>query len=80
MDNRVTDREQHPDPSRYWRHRRRLAYTAMACLIVTLAVALFGTVRSPELVEGLAWAFATIVIGYYGNNAIEAFSRGRRPK
>jgi len=50
----------------------------MACLIVTLAVALFGDVRSPELVQGLAWAFATIVIGYYGNNAIEAFSRGRK--
>lgn len=66
---------QHPDPERYWRHRRRLAYTAMLALLVTLGVALFGTVRSPELVQGLGWAFATIVIGYYGNNAIEAFSK-----
>lgn len=67
--------DQHPDPSRYWKHRRRLAYTAMAALLVTLAVALFGTVRAPELVEGLAWVFGIIVIGYYGNNAIEAFSK-----
>ncbi len=67
--------DQHPDPSRYWKHRRRLAYTAMCALLVTLAVALFGTVRAPELVEGLAWVFGIIVIGYYGNNAIEAFSK-----
>lgn len=66
---------QHPDPSRYWRHRRRLAYTAMGSLLTTLAVALFGNVRAPELVEGLAWVFGIIVIGYYGNNAIEAFSK-----
>lgn len=67
--------DQHPDPSRYWKHRRRLAYTAMCALLVTLAVALFGTVRAPELVGGLAWVFGIIVIGYYGNNAIEAFSK-----
>lgn len=70
---------QHPDPSRYWKHRRRLAYTAMAALLVMLGVSLFGTVRAPELVQGLAWVFGMIVIGYYGNNAIEAFSqRGPR--
>lgn len=68
----------HPDPARYWKHRRRLAYVAMACLVLTLLVALFGSVRAPELVEGLAWVFGVIVIGYYGNNAIEAFSQ-RRP-
>ena len=47
----------------------------MAALLVILLASLFGNVRSPELVQGLAWAFATIVIGYYGNNAIEAFSK-----
>lgn len=69
--------EQHPDPSRYWRHRRRLAYTAMACLILIMAAALLGAVRESmvPLLEGLAWVFAVIVIGYYGNNAIEAFSK-----
>lgn len=69
--------DQHPDPSRYWRHRRRLAYAAMVCLAVIMAATLLGVVREPmvPLLEGLAWVFAVIVIGYYGNNAIEAFSK-----
>lgn len=72
--------EQHPDPERYWKHRRRLAYTAMVALLVTLAAALVAPVREPSLplLEGLAWVFGVIVIGYYGNNAIESFSRGRK--
>lgn len=72
--------DQHPDPERYWRHRRRLAYTAMGALLVTLAAGLFAPVRpsSVPLLEGLAWVFGVIVIGYYGNNAIESFSRGRK--
>jgi hypothetical protein len=72
--------DQHPDPERYWKHRRRLAYTAMGALLVTLAAGLFAPLResSMPLLESLAWAFAFIVIGYYGNNAIESFSRGRK--
>lgn len=72
--------DSHPDPERYWRHRRRLAYTAMGALLITLAAALLAPVREAAipLLEGLAWAFAVIVIGYYGNNAIEAFSRGKK--
>ena len=72
--------DQHPDPERYWRHRRRLAYTAMGALLVTLGCALFTPVRDAAipLIESLAWAFAFIVIRYYGNNAIESFSKGRK--
>jgi hypothetical protein len=72
--------DKHPDPERYWRHRRRLAYTAMGALLVTLAAGLFAPLRasSMPLLESLAWAFAFIVIGYYGNNAIESFSKGRK--
>ena len=72
--------DQHPDPERYWKHRRRLAYTARGALLLTLAAALFAPVRpsSVPLLEGLAWVFGAIVIGYYGNNAIESFSKGRK--
>lgn len=70
----------HPDPERYWRHRRRLAYTAMAALLVTLGAALFAPIREAvvPLIEGLAWGFVVIVLGYYGNNAIESFTRGKK--
>lgn len=72
--------DNHPDPERYWKHRRRLAYTAMAALLFMLGCALFAPVRESALplIETLAWAFAFIVIGYYGNNAIESFSRPRK--
>lgn len=72
--------EQHPNPERYWRHRRRLAYTAMAALLTTLMAALFAPIQSATipLLQSLAWAFSVIVIGYYGNNAIEAFTREKR--
>tara|TARA_Y100001951_G_C11100093_1_gene161537 strand:- start:119 stop:277 length:159 start_codon:yes stop_codon:yes gene_type:complete len=52
----------------------------MGALLVTLAAGLFAPLResSMPLLESLAWAFAFIVIGYYGNNAIESFSKGRK--
>lgn len=72
--------DNHPDPATHWKHRRRLAYTAMAALLVILAAALAGKVQAAvmPLLEGLAWAFVVIVLGYYGNNAIEAFSRAKK--
>ena len=70
---------QHPDPARLWKHRRRLAYWAMAALTVSLGFGLVGVVRSPDLVEGICWAFAVVVLAYYGGNAAEAMAnRGRK--
>lgn len=68
---------EHPDPARYWRHRRRLAYWSMTALSVALAMALAGRVPEPmtQLVEGLCWIFGVVVMGYYGGNAIEAMAR-----
>lgn len=73
----MTD-QQHPNPERLWRHRRRLAYAAMGALLCTLGAALFGEVSNPDLAEGLGVVFGFIVIGYYGGNALEAFAN-RRP-
>lgn len=69
-----------PRPADYWLHRRRLAYVAMTALVTTLGAALAGFVSpaAMPLIEGLSWVFAAIVLGYYGNNAIEAFAKGRK--
>lgn len=71
---------EHPDPAVHWRHRRRLAYAAMLALLVTLAAALLAPIRESviPLLEGLAWTFTVIILGYFGNNAIESFSKGKR--
>lgn len=74
----MTDNE-HPDPARLWKHRRRLAYWSMTALSLSLLAGLFYGVRSPELVEGICWVFGIVVVSYYGGNAAEALaSRGRK--
>lgn len=69
--------DEHPDPGRWWKHRRRMAYVSLAAIIISLTCALAGVIREPmiPLVEGLCWVLGVIVIGYFGNNAIEAFSQ-----
>lgn len=70
---------QHPDPSRLWKHRRRLAYWSMGALTVAMLAGIFGDVKSPELVEGICWVFGIVVVSYYGGNAAEALAtRGRK--
>ncbi|MDX1816099.1 MAG: hypothetical protein R3180_00160 [Marinobacter sp.] len=71
----MTD-DSNPNPNRWWFHRRMMAYIALSALVVTMAAILFGSVN-PELsepIQGIAWVFGFVVLGYYGNNALEAFA------
>lgn len=70
---------EHPDPEKHWRHRRRMAYWSMAVLTTALVLAMAGYIPEPmiELVQGLCWVFGAIVLGYYGNNAMESFAKAR---
>lgn len=71
---------EHPDPSQYWFHRRTMAYTCLASILISLICALSGAIREPmiPLVEGLCWILGFIVAAYYTNNAIESFSKVRK--
>lgn len=72
--------DSHPDPNQWWFHRRLMAYVSLTSIVLSLLAAISG--RVPEanagLVEGLCWVFGFIVLGYYGNNAFEAFARARK--
>lgn len=74
--------DQHPNPSRWWKHRRRLAYMAFGWLVSQTF--LFGSIAvySPAAVASLGavigWSYGTttiVLIGYYSNTAIEEVRR-----
>lgn len=72
--------DDHPNPNQWWFHRRLMAYVSLAGIVISLVSALTGRVPAThtDLVEGLCWVFGFILIGYYGNNAFEAFAQARK--
>ncbi|WP_328186929.1 hypothetical protein [Marinobacter sp. OP 3.4] len=72
--------DEHPNPNQWWFHRRLMAYVSLAGIVISLLCALTGAIPSThtDLVEGLCWVFGFILLGYYGNNAFEAFAQARK--
>lgn len=71
---------EHPNPLDHWRHRRRLAYASFLMLVlITLGVFLDRIPATLQpVMEALIWVYAFLIIGYYGNNALDAWAkRGR---
>lgn len=66
--------DSHPNPNRWWFHRRVMAYISMGALIALL-IGMFGGRIDPALLpiaQTLAWVFSANLLYYYGNNAVEA--------
>ena len=71
----------HPNPERWWNHRRRgfyigLWWTAIQT-VIWIAIGIYDTevIKALGIVVGWCYAIsATLIVAYYGNNAIEAFS------
>lgn len=72
--------DEHPNPGKWWFHRRLMAYASLCAILISLVAALSGVIREPmvPLIEGLCWVLGVIVIGYYGGNAIESMTRARK--
>lgn len=81
----ATETAEHPNPNRWWRHRRRGYYTGLAWAIlqtpawVTLEVLKPGTISALAVVIGWSYGIsATLIISYFGNTTAEALaSRGK---
>ena len=73
--------DQHPDPERLWRHRRRLVYGSwllLAALVVAL-VAIPERLQAAEpMVQTAMWVLVFHVAAYYGTAVAEAFAGMRR--
>lgn len=64
--------DSHPNPTKWWYHRRLMAYLSLACL-VALMLSMFGGRIDKEmlpLAETLAWVFSATLFYYYGGNAV----------
>jgi len=69
----------HPDPARWWRHRRRHSYLSLAGLF---ALPFTASVLDPQrlavtvpLLQTLAWVFCAVVITYVVSATGEDVSR-----
>lgn len=73
---------EHPDPDRWWRHRRERCDTAMKAAGVETVLLGFLAYFSPEAVSAMTtvvvasytlWSWP--VIGYYSNTAVEEWAK-----
>jgi len=69
----------HPDPSTWWKHRRRLAYASFLALV---ALAVVAWRMPPEqlaaaeaLLISLAWVWGLVIGAYVGAAAMEDVAR-----
>src|SRR5690554_4109277 len=74
----------HPNPSVWWKHRRRMAYVSVIWSILQtimwIGIELIapGTVSSLSAVIGWSYgSVSTIILGYFGNTAVDTY-RNRR--
>lgn len=76
----AADDSRHPNPNRWWKHRRRLAYMSMFGLYVIVVAMLVGSIREAmvPLAETLCYVFAFTILNYFGGNAWETFVRSRQ--
>ncbi len=58
----------HPDPQRWWKHRRRHSYVAMCGLFGLAGICLFLDAAQLDaaapLLQTLAWVFGAVILTY----------------
>lgn len=72
---------EHPDPEKWWRHRRRQAYISLAGIIaIGVAVVVVDIPEgSAPVVQSIIWALAAIVAVYSGGaSVVDALSKVRK--
>ena len=73
--------EEHPDPERWWRHRRLQAYASLLGVIALGTLAVVGLVPegSAPVVQSAIWALTAIVAVYSGGACVvDAVAKLRR--
>ena len=71
----------HPDPTTWWKHRRRLAYASFVSLIGLAVVAWLmpseQLAAAESLLISLAWVWGLVIGAYVGAAAMEDVARVR---
>ncbi|OEY66812.1 hypothetical protein [Marinobacter sp. X15-166B] len=76
--------DQHPNPERYWTHRRRGYYYGMAWAFGQTPIWLLVAVLNPAALEALGpvigWSYGisgTLIVSYYGGNMAQEVAKAR---
>jgi len=71
--------QEHPDPAKWWFHRRIMAYVSLfgLCCVLVAVFAVNVAEHKITLLQTLSWVFSVNLLYYYGGNAIEAL-KGKR--
>lgn len=69
---------EHPNPARWWRHRRRGYYSAMVWTVAQTLMWVWVAFEDAQILSALGavigWSYgipATLIVAYYGNTAVE---------
>lgn len=72
----------HPNPSVWYKHRRRLAYIAVVWAILKFIGLVWLSMASPEAVQAMStaigWSYglcSTIIISYFTNTGISEYKQ-----
>lgn len=73
--------DSHPDPNRWWKHRRRGYYTGKWWAILQTFLWLILGLKDPKALEAMSvvigWSYgisATLIVSYFGNTIAESFA------
>lgn len=74
--------QDHPNPSIWWKHRRRMAYISLAWIIIQTPIWALVAIFSPGAVLALSpvigWSYGApmaVLLGYFGNTLAEELVR-----
>ena len=74
--------EQHPNPGRWWTHRRAGYYTGIIWAVIQTILWSALELFRPDTLEAMGvvigWSYgvcATLILGYYGNTAVEEHAK-----
>ncbi len=73
--------DNHPDPNRWWKHRRRGYYAGMWWALIQTGLWIALEYNRPGIIETMGvvigWSYgisATLIISYFGNNITDAWA------
>ena len=78
----MTDQtDQHPDPEKHWKNRRRMAWLALAGVFVMGGLAALGITpaESAPILQSVTWALISVVAVYSGGaSVVDSVARMRK--
>lgn len=70
--------DEHPNPEKLWRNRRRMAWLSLFAILAALAATFHpGLDPDPGIVRAALYALCMVILAYIANCAIEEYVKSR---